>query len=178
MPKTAAPLDPDRFSQLLSIDRLLTGSAHSIVIDDPDRIAEGVGQFVEFIDGPMAGWRAGRTALAELVAAAEQPQQGSYGMGIDSRLVQSAAALCTLDGRDDLASDPMAWFLANYEFRNDRKREQAKAFDGALRDRFPGYDAARAQRFGQTRTQQSPRIPSADGSRSLGARSAEGVANL
>ncbi|MGO4202755.1 hypothetical protein AB4Z09_13575 [Rhodococcus sp. TAF43] len=143
LPRTAAPLDWS--SLVMPIDELFTGLPRSIVIDDPDRIAEGVGQFVEFVDGPVADWLAERTTLTELVAAARQPQRRSYGMHISPRLLQSAAALCVLEYCDELASDLMAWFLADYEFRNDQDRDRAEEFDRALRDRFPSYDAARAE---------------------------------
>ncbi|WP_157978445.1 MULTISPECIES: hypothetical protein [Nocardia] len=144
LPRSAVPLETDPHSPATPIDELFTGSRRWLVIDNPDRIADGIGRLVEFIDGPVADWLAARTTLAELAAAARQPQQRSYGMHIDSQHVQSAAALCVLEDRDDLASDLMAWLLADYEFRYDEDRDRAEEFDRTLRDRFPGYDATRA----------------------------------
>ncbi|GAB2532726.1 hypothetical protein [Nocardia heshunensis] len=143
LPATVELLDPDRYSRVVSIAELRAYPDQSLVIVDPNQIADGVGQFIEFVDGPLADWRASRTTRAELVAAAKQPQGRPWGMGINSRLAQSVAVLCALQGDSAIAADLMAWFLTTYEFSNDRMRHEAENFDQAVRERIPAYRAAR-----------------------------------
>ncbi|MFE3192910.1 hypothetical protein ACFXHA_28135 [Nocardia sp. NPDC059240] len=118
------------------------------VLSEPAAVDGALEWFMEYVTGPLAEFFATTADPDSFLAAARKPD--GY-RRISARRVRGTVAWALLHDHADAASALTSWYLRPYRrlgvrrFGFDRgdSHDRAKAFDQALRQRFPDYDRLR-----------------------------------